>query len=312
MIERFNFYDVYGYFVPGVVCLALLWLPLGIETLSWPDVSLADGVVLIVIAYVVGHFLRALVEPALGVYPLPHDLLLRDDVRDFSDELKADLIKRIEKRFQLNVQDIKEPDDADKKALSRRRQDAFFSCRTTLLQKDASSYAEQFQGMYALMRILTAALLVGTAYNIGWGVSGLDIERRRLVDQVLHFDFGVMNFDVDVNQFIWWVLLSALSVFCFWYLLPRIFRKVCGAIENRKRKWEKRWLWLVLIAVFVVGVLIGRSEPGGRLGRQWFFGISAVLLFAACICFNAFVYFGRTYAAAIYRDFYVLDRSSHN
>lgn len=44
MIERFNFYDIYGYLLPGATLVGLLWLPFGIITGTWPAAQLSEAV----------------------------------------------------------------------------------------------------------------------------------------------------------------------------------------------------------------------------------------------------------------------------
>ena len=64
MIDRLNFYDVYGYFIPGTVLLALLWLPIGITTGTWPPAELSSTIVALIASYLVGHLIHAWVSEA--------------------------------------------------------------------------------------------------------------------------------------------------------------------------------------------------------------------------------------------------------
>jgi hypothetical protein len=43
VIERFNFYDVFGFFIPGSVLLLLLWLPVGLARRSFPSSDLTSS-----------------------------------------------------------------------------------------------------------------------------------------------------------------------------------------------------------------------------------------------------------------------------
>lgn len=58
MIERFNFYDVYGYLLPGLVLTALLGLPFWIAGRLTPPAQFASAALAIVIGYVLGHFVQ--------------------------------------------------------------------------------------------------------------------------------------------------------------------------------------------------------------------------------------------------------------
>ena len=61
MINKFNFYDIYGYLLPGLVLLTLLWLPYGLITGQWPGGGqLVTTLLGIPLAYVAGHLLRSL------------------------------------------------------------------------------------------------------------------------------------------------------------------------------------------------------------------------------------------------------------
>lgn len=60
MIERFNFYDVYAYLIPGFVLVALLWLPFGLTTDAWPEADVASAVAALILGYVVGLVLHTI------------------------------------------------------------------------------------------------------------------------------------------------------------------------------------------------------------------------------------------------------------
>ena len=51
MIDKFNFYDIYGYFVPGLALLAVLWLPFGLLKQGWPSADWGSALVAVVAAY---------------------------------------------------------------------------------------------------------------------------------------------------------------------------------------------------------------------------------------------------------------------
>src|SRR4051794_30126801 len=65
MIERLNFYDVYGYLLPGSFLLFLLWLPFGIVTGAWPPGEVTSALIAVVIAYITGHLLQGLIREVL-------------------------------------------------------------------------------------------------------------------------------------------------------------------------------------------------------------------------------------------------------
>lgn len=69
MIQRFNFYDIYGYLVPGVVLLTAFWLPFGLVLGRWPSADWSSALVGLVFAYLAGHILRTVTESALPHSP---------------------------------------------------------------------------------------------------------------------------------------------------------------------------------------------------------------------------------------------------
>jgi hypothetical protein len=167
-MDRFNFYDVYGYLIPGLVTLGVLWLPFRIVL----DVKLPSEwsatFVAIVVGYVVGHILQFLATPAF-----PHMLngrfysatFLDENDQKFSPEVKMRIAERIQREFGVDVRDAASENLAMR---DRRRADAFMMCRRSLIQEKLASYAEQFQGLYALMRGLGAASVLGAAHQFGW------------------------------------------------------------------------------------------------------------------------------------------------
>lgn len=70
MIAKFNFYDIYGYFLPGLVLLFLSGLPFGIVCDRWPSGELVTALIGIPLAYVAGHILQAF---AVRVFPSTTD-----------------------------------------------------------------------------------------------------------------------------------------------------------------------------------------------------------------------------------------------
>jgi hypothetical protein len=163
MIERFNFYDVYGYLIPGSMLLGLLWLPHAVVQHSFPSAALAAAVAVIVAAYAAGHVLQIVAAKLLpssvrveNELRAPSDLLLDPRNTRMAAEFKERLGALIQKRFGLDV------------SILANRSTAFLLCRNEVVASKTASYVEQFQGMYVLMRGLCAAAAAGVAYHIGW------------------------------------------------------------------------------------------------------------------------------------------------
>ncbi len=175
MSERFNFYDIYGYLLPGGLLLGLLWLPFGLLMGKWPPADWSSAILSLGLAYIVGHILYALSEAAFpskykdqsGNKRYPSYLLV-DEVQKKSVPSRYQvgnldyLAKQISKQFGIQI----EVNSAWSQDLEGRRSAAFFKCRSFLIERKAASYAEQQQGMYALMRGVGAAFaLAGGLYT---------------------------------------------------------------------------------------------------------------------------------------------------
>lgn len=105
MIERFNFYDVFGLFIPGSVLLLLLWLPIGLATGSLPSADLSAALITIIVGYVAGHFLQAWANRA---FPLadrgryPSSRALDEGERRFASQ-RACLVELLKQDFGIDV-----------------------------------------------------------------------------------------------------------------------------------------------------------------------------------------------------------------
>jgi hypothetical protein len=187
MLQRFNFFDVYAYFIPGVALIALIWLPFGVVRGRWPTGDFSSGLLLLVAAYIVGHVLY---YPATKALPTeskrrykdrncwraktarpPSEFLLDIDEKPFPQGFKRSLEGLISKRLgrEVNVEfDWDAAKETDRKNVKKERELAFFLCRSTLITGGAPTYAEQYQGLYELMRGLTLAFALGFAYYVGW------------------------------------------------------------------------------------------------------------------------------------------------
>lgn len=54
MIERFNFYDVYGYLIPGVLLGAVLWIPHALVQGLYVPSDLTTALAAVAFAYIAG------------------------------------------------------------------------------------------------------------------------------------------------------------------------------------------------------------------------------------------------------------------
>ena len=153
MMDRFNFYDIYGDVLPGTLLLGIFWLPFGLTTMSLPSSELSSTLLLLVLAYIAGHLMQMV---ALMVAPIMvldtkdkkrtrSSVILDQDNTVFSNDFKKRLGKLIENAFDLKIMGAEEEAILD-------RETAFYQARSYLLLVKNAGYVEQYEGLYALMR----------------------------------------------------------------------------------------------------------------------------------------------------------------
>lgn len=285
MIERFNFFDVYGYFLPGFVFLALLWLPFGLVAHRWPDVEVTSALLVVVVAYLMGHVMRVLARKAFPsenktknkAPRYPSDCLLDEEDRTFSDELKKGLVESIRNRFKIEVSATGTAALAPD-LVRRRRGDAFLLCRSELIRKNAAGYAEQFQGMYELTRGLSYVCALGAFYFFGWALGGFLSEWNREIP------FG----GVVVALVLMCVLLGSLTA-------ERKVPYLRGIVA-----------WGSLVVLCLLGGFLGSGSAATSRLVVLFLGLGVTALFASGLSWFAYKGFTREFAATVYRDFYGL------
>src|SRR5205823_408025 len=153
VIERFNFFDVYGYLLPGAFLLALLWLPFGLVLGKWPPATWGSAVLALAAAYIAGHLLRNVAEAAFsskikdpqGRRRYPSDLLV-DATGGAALAVRLGNLKyRLEAQIRHEFGPDIEVDSQWSESIGTRRNVAFFKCRSFLIAKEAAAYAEQLQ-----------------------------------------------------------------------------------------------------------------------------------------------------------------------
>src|SRR4051794_30243139 len=114
MIEKFNFYDIYGYFLPGVAFLAILWVPFGLVKGAWPSSDWSSALIAAAIAYFLGHLLQNVVTNAIpsqrakGKNRFPSDYFLDPTDSELPHEAKSKIATYIESKFGLDLEVDKE------------------------------------------------------------------------------------------------------------------------------------------------------------------------------------------------------------
>jgi hypothetical protein len=195
MVERLNFYDFYGYLLPGLALIVLLWAPFGIAVQWWPQGELVAGVALLALAYFIGMLLQFIAESAFpskerdlsGSMRLPSDILLDSTCGILIDIVKQRVAELAKKEFGLDLAVGKAWD----KEVGAIRGNAFMLARNWAFRSKRIVYSEQFQGMYAMMLGLAAAFGLGFAYLIGWLTSSLAIMHA---EPAMNWVFGLSLF----------------------------------------------------------------------------------------------------------------------
>lgn len=87
MIERLNFYDLYGYLLPGAVLIAVSFFPFFLTGVPLPSLEWASALGSLMCVYILGHLLQILARTGLNEDPNPSDLLLTSHPRSFPPEV---------------------------------------------------------------------------------------------------------------------------------------------------------------------------------------------------------------------------------
>lgn len=287
MIEKFNFYDVYGYFLPGAALFALIWLPFGFTKQQWPPTELASAIAAIVTSYVLGHLLQALATNALpshkarhatGTPRYPSEILLDSD-GPLPAAIKQSIEKKVKEKFGLDLQVTQvgsEPVDSV-------RRNAFAMCRHVLVREKLVNYGEQFQGMYALMRGLATAFLFSFSYSLGWAAA------------FWHTNCFVSTAIIVVGV----LLVTVIGI--------SAYEAIKADIRNRRRETLSRWSLAVLVLAFLpAGYLIGTRQQIQDSQSILLLSMSLIALWGFFRAFASYKYFADHFAKAVWLDFLAL------
>ena len=294
MTIKLNFYDIYGFALPGFLLLAVLWLPFGLIDGKWPDAQLSSALVAIIFAYFVGHILQTV---ATNIIPshfingrFPSSAFLDKADPTFSGQFKDRLAEQIQTAFGL---DVKSPRDVlhreltpeERENLKSVRGDAFFLCRSALIKSKTIVYAEQFEGLYALMRGLTTAFALGVLYYLGWAASGLLQSARTMV----------LISRLRSLQWSGLIILVALVI--------ALFVLVNAEHEYVKKYVKPAMMSSLALAVFATGYYLGLSRAGTYDHRGELLAAAVFSFFAAERSYAGYKAFAKEFAKAVYRDF---------
>jgi hypothetical protein len=279
---KFNFYDIYGFALPGFLLVAILWLPFGLIQKSWPDPELSSALIGVVLVYIAGHLLQTVARQVLpSRLPngrFPSSVFLDRGDRTFSETFKRRIAGKILDLLGLDVSPglPAQPGDRVPNAVDDIRDEALFLCRSALIKSKTVSYAEQFEGLYALMRGFSAAFAVAVVYYLGWAYSSLWPGR-------------LSGFVVMVG------IMGALIVLR------------TGKRSNAAKGVTAAFL---LLTAFANGHYLGQSIIGTSEHRNLFIAGAVFSFFAFERCYGSYRAFAQEFVKAIYRDFYLYENTS--
>jgi hypothetical protein len=281
VIERFNFYDIYGYLLPGATLLGLLWLPFGIINGSWPAAQLSATVFILGFSYVIGHVLQTIATVSVpskikdpnGKMRMPSDRMLDPDDTNLAAKVKSQLERHVKAEFEIDLDPIHTATGSDE--ISLKRTDAFFLCRALLIRQKIANYTEQFEGLYAMLRGLSMAFGIGAVYLAGWGCSSFTLKCAKAVALAI-------------------TLISCTGV----------LTKSLIAAFGRKKASADFWLLVFLLAsAFGLGMRFGvaRSAGANHLSEMWFGALASLI--ASVRYYTGYREFAMHFAKGVWRDF---------
>ena len=331
MIERFNFYDVYGYLLPGVLLLGLVWFPIGLTTAALPSAAWSSAVVALALAYVVGHLLAnlssaafpSLIRDKQGRKRAPSDLLFdRPEDEVLSQrlyDLKEPIAEQIRKDFGIDV----EPNAIWAPGLKGRRGAAFLQCRKVLIHEKNAAYAEQQEGMYVLMRGCAAAFVLACALYLGLAIGSRYRETLPAARQLslaffvcilvaLVFGFIALAFqrrpagdERGPRAVVFWSIAAA---FAFAGLIAGDQLQISNGTADALTHLEKTLMQQTDPTKFVAAE---RAVNRWRIREQIQLHLPILMLGAAGtvailvpICLAAYRAFAVNFAVTVYRDYY--------
>jgi hypothetical protein len=290
LIEKFNFYDIYGYFLPGAVVLLLFWLPIGMARHKWPSGDWTSALLGAVLAYVAGILLQTFADKVLrstaskvkegnGVRERFPSQQLLDPSGPLSETIKAGVADAVEDKFGIKKEKLAVNHEANKEQ-DGVRNDAFFLARHFLVTAKEAAYVEQYEGMYALTRGLAAAFGMAAVYYLGWALSFLG---GSLVPEVVYIAIAV------------WLVIALLSTIAL--------------VLRKKSVLSLEWLAssALLLAVLALGFGMGhRYDPSSLSALLLLLALAALL--ASWRAYRFYKEFTMTFAVSVWRDFFVAGR----
>ncbi|HLH36137.1 MAG TPA: hypothetical protein VKX41_15810 [Alloacidobacterium sp.] len=178
MIKQFNFYDVYGYLLPGIALVGLMWVPIGLISKSWPDQDISKALFLVLLAYFLGHILQTIATNAVPSKVMrdqedrprfPSERLLDASVTTLSSDFKTRLAEQVQEKFKLDLH-IQEDGDGTGNVFSDRNT-AFFQARGYLIAKKTAHLRRTIRGPIRDDARFSLRIARGKLLHVGVGLS---------------------------------------------------------------------------------------------------------------------------------------------
>jgi len=312
MIEKFNFYDVYGYLIPGLVLVGLFWVPF-VLLHRWPPGDLGSAILTLVFAYILGHVIQITVKGVIppkikdpfGEVRFPSDILL-DTESLFSPKLKGKIAEGCRGLFEIDISAEKDPgntpDTKEMERISGRRREAFFRARAMLVDAGNKGYAEQFEGLYAMTAGIVVGLGVAGCYFVGWAAA------------FWRYDYFMEHFDWLIGAGI--ILMVPAVILVIQSRSSETKKDRAKSSDDRKeaeKKWKAREKALACALALVSlcgGVVVGcRTLASTRsdAAHNGAAGIMILLTMGTAIVavrlYGSYRAFAKYYAVTVWRDF---------
>jgi hypothetical protein len=290
LIEKFNFYDIYGYFLPGAIALLLFWLPIGLAQHKFPSGDWTSALLGAVLAYVTGILVQTFADKALRSTAskvkegnevrerFPSQQLL-DPGGPLSETIKTGVADAAEDQFGIKKEKLAINQKANKEQ-DGVRNDAFFLARHFLVATKEAAYVEQYEGMYALTRGLAAAFGMAAVYYFGWAMSFLG---GSWTSQAVYIAIAVG------------LIIALLSTIAL--------------VLRKKSILSLEWLAsaALLLSALALGFGMGHRYSAPRLSALLLLLALAALL-ASWRAYRFYKEFTMTFAVTVWRDFFVAGR----
>ncbi|MEA2573461.1 MAG: hypothetical protein QOH93_759 [Chloroflexia bacterium] len=164
MTEKFTFYDIASYIVPGAVMLILVyWLLVGFfgAAVALPGEDIGQSILLILVSYLLGHLLQGIAivlqSKIMGRWGGNFtERFMRDSDSNYPSEFKKAIRDGATEVLGLNI----DATFGTETGVNNRKQ-VFELCRILLVQEKASSQIEFLDGLFALYRSMIPVAWLG-------------------------------------------------------------------------------------------------------------------------------------------------------